>query len=148
MCARSADPKLQIEYLRDRLHDLKYTIDGMPPQLRQWAAEDDGDALNGATLEQQSVMKAQFESMRANIHVTHLWLQSIILDQLDALMASEPSIATLLSSLPDTKAMWAVREDISRQLLHLLHSIPEIHLEPNGHHLVSPPHPTPTGKTY
>lgn len=136
MCVRSAEPKLQIEYLRDRLHDLKYIIDGMPPQLRQWAAEDNWDTLNGSSLEHQSIIKAQFESMRANIHVTHLWLQSIILDQLDALMTSEPSISTLPSSLPDPKAVWAEREDIARQLLHLLHSIPEIHLEPNGHHLV------------
>jgi len=126
-CVRSAEPMLQLAYLKDRLHDLKYMLDNIPPQLRQWVAEDDDDALYGSSPEQQRIVKAQFATMRANIHVTHLWLQSLIRDQVDALLLGQPNP-------PDLKSTWSEREDICRQFLHVLHSIPHISLEPNGLH--------------
>jgi len=128
-CVRSAEPTLQLTYLKDRLHDLKYMLDDVPPQLRQWVAEDDDDALYGSYPEQRRIVKAQFATMRANIHVTHLWLQSLIRDQVDALLLGQPNS-------PDLKSMWSEREDICRQILHVLHSIPHINLEPNGLHFV------------
>jgi hypothetical protein len=134
-CVRSADPMLQLAYLEDRLHDLKYMLDNIPPQLRQWVAEDDDDALYGSSPEQQRIVKAQFATMRANIHVTHLWLQSLIRDQVDALLLGQPNP-------PDLKSTWSEREDICRQFLHVLHSIPHISLEPNGLHFVCFPSPS------
>ena len=128
-CVRSKEPLLQLAYLKDRLHDLKYMLDDLPRQLRQWAGGDDDDALYGSCPDQARIVKAQFASMRANIHVTHLWLQSIIRDQMDALLFGQPTP-------PDPKLTWSEREDICRQLLHVLHGIPQIHLEPNGLHLV------------
>jgi hypothetical protein len=144
-CTRSRQPMAQLLYLKDRLHDLKYMLDGVPPRLRQWSAEDDDEALHSPDQEQRRVLKAQFASMRANIHVTHLWLQSIISDQVDAILLGESSRATLISPPPDLKVGWAEREDLCRQLLHVLHGIPEVHLEPNGHYLVrfSPRLPMP-----
>ena len=132
-CVRSKEPLLQLEYLKDRLYDLKYMLDDIPPQLRQWATGDDDDAPCSSCPEQARILKAQFASMRANIHVTHLWLQSIIRDQVDALLARQ-------STPPDPRLAWSEREDICRQLLHVLHGIQLIHLEPNGLHLVGP-HP-------
>jgi hypothetical protein len=140
-CVRSKRPDLELKHFKHRLYDLKYMLDNVPPQLRQWAtvrddAEDD-HGLDLAKQKQKRILKAQFESMRANIHVTHLWLQSIILDQIDALRLREPNLESLGLAPPGSKELWAEREDICRQLLHVLHGIPEIHLEPNGHHLVS-----------
>jgi hypothetical protein len=120
---------LQLAYLKDRLHDLKYMLDDVPPQLRQWAAEDDDDTLYGSSPEQRRIVKAQFATMRANIHGTHLWLQSLIRGQVDAILLSQPNP-------PDLKSTWGEREDICRQFLHVLHSIPHINLEPNGLHFV------------
>ena len=90
---------------RSRLHSLKYMLDTIPRELRQWPS------LSHST--------KQIASIRANLHVTHLWLQSILLDQLEG-----------------EQVQWAEREDISRQLLHVLHNIPHESLEPNGLHLV------------
>lgn len=88
------------------------------------------------------VVQGQHEIMRANIHVTHLWLQSLLLEQVDVIVqegvignASAAAGAEEVSA--SLKANWAEREDICRQMLHLLHSIPYVYLEPNGLYLVS-----------
>lgn len=136
-CVRSRKPDIQLAYLQDRMHDLKYMLDGLPTQLRQWATVRDDEGLDGLDTQQRKILHSQYESTRANIHVSHLWLQSIIADQIDALRERElsGSQADLVPST--TKDRWPEREDTCRQLLHILHGIPEIHLEPNGHHLVS-----------
>ncbi|KAH8197570.1 hypothetical protein TruAng_008254 [Truncatella angustata] len=102
--------------------------------LRQWAQApaitpsfDEGSP--SATDLHEDVVQLQFATMRANLHVTHLWLQSIVIDQLDAAEGTND---------PDSlsrKALWAQREEVCRQLLHVLHTIPESALEPNGLHL-------------
>lgn len=88
------------------------------------------------------VVQGQLEIMRANIHVTHLWLQSLLLEQVDVVVQESgvggvggtPGPEEVAAAL---KANWAEREDICRQMLHLLHSIPYVYLEPNGLYLVS-----------
>ena len=133
MCIRAVQPALQLEYLQDRLQALRYMLDDAPAHLRQWAPTsfEGVRGVSDAGQESRSIIVAQMESMRANIHVTHLWLQSMVLDQIDALRSAEPSI-----SAPDPKTLWSEREDICRQLLHVLHSLSDAHLEPNGYHLV------------
>ncbi|KAL2063233.1 hypothetical protein VTL71DRAFT_5038 [Oculimacula yallundae] len=134
-CVRSSEATKQFTHLQDRLYDIKYMLDGLPTQLRQWAAVRDEDGLEGLDVDQRRILHSQYESMRANIHVSHLWLQSIIADQIDALKDHDPNASQLDSVTLATKDRWAEREDICRQLLHILHGIPEVHLEPNGHHL-------------
>ena len=85
----------------ERLHRLKYMLDGIPQELRQWHSA-----------------QGQLATIHVNLHVTHLWLQSILLDQLE-------------------RVTWSEREDISRQLLHVLLRTPHANLEANGLHLVS-----------
>jgi hypothetical protein len=63
-------------------------------------------------------------------------VQMVLADQVDGILSSESNHGTLVSHPPDAKMTWAEREDICRQLLHVLHGISEIHLEPNGHPLV------------
>ncbi|KAH9209409.1 beta-glucosidase [Leptodontidium sp. 2 PMI_412] len=134
-CVRSRKPDIQLAYLQDRMHDLKYMLDGLPTQLRQWATVRDDEGLDGLDTQQRKILHSQYESTRANIHVSHLWLQSIIADQIDALRERELN-GSQADLVPSTaKDRWPEREDTCRQLLHILHGIPEIHLEPNGHHL-------------
>lgn len=88
------------------------------------------------------VVQGQHEIMRANIHVTHLWLQSLLLEQVDVVVqegviGSSSAAAAAEEVSASLKANWAEREDICRQMLHLLHSIPYVYLEPNGLYLVS-----------
>lgn len=113
---------------------------GSPVAERARAAAAEGVA--GASY--SKVVQGQHEIMRANIHVTHLWLQSLLLEQVDVIVqekviggggagaaAGPEEVSAAL------RANWAEREDICRQMLHLLHSIPYVYLEPNGLHLVS-----------
>lgn len=88
------------------------------------------------------VVQGQHEIMRANIHVTHLWLQSLLLEQVDVIVqegviGNSSAAAGAEEVSASLKANWAEREDICRQMLHLLHSIPYVYLEPNGLYLVS-----------
>lgn len=132
---RAAKPSLQLEHCQERLQDLKYMLDGCPAELRQWKTGVETEDASISEQRESYIRKAQFEAMRANIHVTHLWLQSIIYDQIDTLpVVSQDREPT---ELPNAKSFWNDREDICRQLLHVLHNVPEVHLEPNGHHLVS-----------
>lgn len=121
--------KLQIASLRDRYEELRFMLDKCPPRLQPWAP------VNGATVDGTSssrVLDTQMEILRANIHVTHLWLQCMILDKIDALQLND-------SSLPktDPKDNWHKREEIARQMLHVLHSFSDESLLPNGYHTVS-----------
>ncbi|KAH8659859.1 hypothetical protein BX600DRAFT_438095 [Xylariales sp. PMI_506] len=153
-CRRATDRAANVAHLEARLQELKYSLDVIPPRLRQWAPLTDDSS--SAALDSQAVITSQFASMRANLHVTHLWLQSIIIDQLDAAAQMEFSSTSVLSNANHhsensnldsgtkasggathgkRRALWAHREEICRQLLHVLNSIPEPEIEPNGMHL-------------
>ncbi|KAI9728892.1 MAG: hypothetical protein M1834_007150 [Cirrosporium novae-zelandiae] len=103
-----------------------------------------------ATIPSPKVLEAQFESMRINIHVTHLWLQSVLFEQVNTLESAVDPDGAPLTNTPSTaitttssasqseekiQALWNEREDICRQLLHILHDAPHVYLEPNGNHL-------------
>jgi hypothetical protein len=133
-CQRASNKVGNVTYLHERLYELKYALDIIPSPLRQWAqatnppSNRDGAAPLAADLEEH-VVQIQFATMRANLHVTHLWLQSIIIDQLDAMEGTDTS------DNRTRRLLWDQREEICRQLLHVLHTIPESALEPNGLHL-------------
>ncbi|TID03842.1 hypothetical protein CH35J_002511 [Colletotrichum higginsianum] len=103
-----------------------------------------GQAADGAP-DPSEVMRGQAEVMRANIHVTHLWLQSLLLEKVEVVI-QESALGNPSSGVGAAAAAaeevsealrenWAEREDICRQMLHLLHSIPYVYLEPNGLYL-------------
>ncbi|KAF2036549.1 hypothetical protein EK21DRAFT_51418 [Setomelanomma holmii] len=115
LCCRSRSPAAQAAHLRSRLKELKYALDDTPTPFRLWPQPD-------RCVDSESVTPSQLGTLRANIHVTHLWLQSILLDHLDSISSPEEN--------------WADREAIATQLLHVLHVIPQDDIEPNGLHLV------------
>lgn len=115
LCCRDRSSAAQIAHLGRRLRDLKYALDDAPKPFRQYASS----GLDSASY---TLSSSQLGILRANIHVTHLWLQSMLLDQLDFLTSPEQH--------------WHEREDISTQLLHVLHNTPQADIEPNGLHLV------------
>jgi hypothetical protein len=121
------DQVANLQSLKDRLHNLKYMLDDIPSPFRQYAS-----TLKERSSEQRELLESQITTLRSNVHVTHLWLQSVILDQIDAILQNPPEAA---SSAHDAKDLWREREDICRQLLHILHSIPIANHEPNGCYL-------------
>lgn len=115
LCCRNRSVAVQVAHLERRLRDLKYALDDTPIPFRQYALPSIEPAAH-------TLSSSQLATIRANIHVTHLWLQSMLLDQLDLLTSPEQH--------------WHKREDISTQLLHVLHNTSQADIEPNGLHLV------------
>ncbi|EEY17462.1 conserved hypothetical protein [Verticillium alfalfae VaMs.102] len=120
----------------------KYSLDALPSHMTQWGPSSIYDS-GPSTPAANSVSRAQAETTRANIHITHLWLQSFLLDQTDGIVQAMAAAAGGGSGGGDDEtwaahqlaSSWAEREDICRQLLHVLHNIDGFHLEPNGNSL-------------
>lgn len=169
-CELRRSPAARLARMRDLLQEMRYMLDDAPGPVRQWAssephedvpstprydddrsvvssygsptAEQRGRAVAAESATYPKVVQGQHEIMRANIHVTHLWLQSLLLEQIDvvvqeSVIGSNGGTAGTEDASAALKANWAEREDICRQMLHLLHSIPYVYLEPNGLYLVS-----------
>lgn len=152
-CRRARDRAANVAHLEARLQELKYSLDMIPSHLRQWAPVANHD--DSVASDEEAIKASQFATMRANLHVTQLWLQSIIIDQLDAAAQCEPATghSNADSGGSDNlcnrgnyaqdgrninthrrRELWAHREEICRQLLHVLHATPELDIEPNGMH--------------
>ncbi|KAF7549718.1 hypothetical protein G7Z17_g6193 [Cylindrodendrum hubeiense] len=158
---RRHSPEVRLSRLRNLLLEVRYMLDDVPGPMRQWASTGDGvndpprppeglppissyDGLprpvHGAKFDANAkALPGQVEIMRANLHGTHLWVQSLLLDQIDVLLqkiSQKPdSSETADSYSAALKSSWTEREDVCRQMLHLLHSMPYAHLEPNGLYL-------------
>ena len=153
-CARSSNIQLQIKHLQDRLGDLKYMLDDIPASLQPWVTfeesenrDENSSGDKNSDLQTRRGRYEQFAIMRANLHVTHLWFQNMLSMQLDGLLDSQvqsqlsqspssPEVGASTEIVPipprDVKLVWAEREDLCRQLLHLLHGISNAHMEPSG----------------
>ncbi|PVH72284.1 hypothetical protein DL98DRAFT_610980 [Cadophora sp. DSE1049] len=129
----STSPASRITHLTHRLEELRYVLDGVAPQLRPWRMASAGEPnleqpLGGIGMELKGV---QLESLRADLHVTHLWLQSIIVEDIATLKKSLP----IVPDLDESRTLWNERQDICYRMLHVLHGISISRLEPNGNHL-------------
>ncbi|CRK22164.1 hypothetical protein HYQ45_005989 [Verticillium longisporum] len=114
----------------------KYSLDALLSHMTQWGPSSIYDS--GPSTPANSVSRTQAETTRANIHITHLWLQSFLLDQTDGIvqaMAAAGGGGDEAWAAHQLASSWAEREDICRQLLHVLHNIDGVHLEPNGNSL-------------
>lgn len=132
-CDRTRDINLQISHLKHRLHSLEFSLEHIPMVFRPWARTTDDEASGHKTSSQNA-------SMRVNIHATHLWLQSLLLDQLESAQLQQVPIE--LASPTDNEQLisqrrwvWSKREDIARQLFFLLNSSSPLSIEVNGLHL-------------
>ncbi|KAK2125352.1 hypothetical protein NOF04DRAFT_1373002 [Fusarium oxysporum II5] len=142
ICSHVQDPAVRLASLQDRVHHLKFMLDTVLPAYRSWNKSTTAAAPTTSP-GRDNVANIQREAIRANIHVTQLWLQIMLLDQIDTLGGqrgkgfTSPSMAYSTSSpRPQDFASWDEREDICRQFLHLLNSLSQPSLEPNGLSLV------------
>lgn len=124
-CVRVKDFDAQMAYYQTRLHELKHLLDDAPAIFQPWAHTNGAPAAG-----ELNDSGTQFSSMRVNIHVTHLWLQSLIMDLLEA---AQPHCQVSF----DVRALWADREALSRQLLLIIFNSPPTALEANGLHLAN-----------
>ncbi|KAF4443303.1 hypothetical protein F53441_11454 [Fusarium austroafricanum] len=143
-CGFGRSPEERLSKLRDLLDQLRYILDGLPAHMRQWGPGDNyrfdsSDNRHGPFTESH-IAHSQNESTRANLHVSHLWLQNFLLDKIDVALQEMKERRLPGGSGADITAQlkqnWREREDVARQLLHILHSIPHAYLEPNGLYLI------------
>ncbi|KAL1890752.1 hypothetical protein Sste5346_008077 [Sporothrix stenoceras] len=125
--ASPAAKQQHLELLKAGFEKQKHALDDVPKEFDEWT-------IGGGTQGQRDtdpVVARQFEIMRANIRVTHLWLQSLIFEDIVSLSTEgeqEPS--------SNLRNLWDDRENICRQLLHVLYNISHDNLAPNGSSLV------------
>jgi hypothetical protein len=95
--------------------------------------------VEGSSIEDIETLQSQFASMRANLHITHIWLQSLILDQLEVAQSHQQRQIPVLgppghTGTFDQRALWLYREELCRQLFFILYNFPQSSLEANGLH--------------
>lgn len=112
-----------------RLRRVKHSLEDDHSKLSQWSVAQHGD--------DSTVLDSQWESMRANVHVGRLWLQSALFENIVNLTQSMSANQSDFNILAHNQMMWNEREDICRQLLYVLYNISPENMEPNGYALVS-----------
>ncbi|KAH7241241.1 beta-glucosidase [Fusarium tricinctum] len=144
-CGFGRSPEERLPRLKDLLNQLRYNLDGLPTYMRQWGPGDNYHSFNSSDARQNAftdshITHSQNEITRANLHVTHLWLQNFLLDKMDVVLQEINDRGQPAEHDTDItgqlKQNWREREDVARQLLHILHSIPHACLEPNGLYLI------------
>jgi hypothetical protein len=104
-----------------RMVKATHILENLPSQLSSWGVSD-------------SSLNPQFEIMTANIHVTHVWVQSLLLERLIAV--NDAGAITDRDQAFHQDVMWKLRESIWEQLMDVLNNISEANLKPNGYVLV------------
>lgn len=132
VCGRHVKPASIAALVQARLEKTRPVLDHLPDELRPWSSNSEPSLVDSST---DAVLFSQYESMKANIHVTHLWVQSILFERYVACRQTS-STSNPAIDCPSEERIWEMREDICRQLLHLLNNISQANLEPNGHFLV------------
>lgn len=80
------------------------------------------------------LLNSQLDTVRVNLHATHLWAQNILVERLRT--TAESNLKSEALSLLDAFC-WRTQERIGRQLLDLLRTVPRANLLHNGLVLVS-----------
>jgi len=86
-----------------------------------------------------SLSSRPFDIMKANIHITKLYLQSVILERCSTLFQEPTSPGVSVSGyeyISSSDELWRSREDICRQLLSILNIYPVETLEFHGTSMV------------
>lgn len=111
---------------------LDATLGDLPEPLR--LPQRDEQIPVSLPIENQSQVDTQFGIMRANIHITGIYLQSMILEMcLNELQSRSRSIS-FLSSYENTinAQLWTMKESVARELLDILSLSSTPVLESNG----------------
>lgn len=129
-CGRHVSLSGPLAVTRERLRRLERCLDDLPPEL---AAE----VLDNTSTRQPAIsalLQSQYDAMRANVHVTHLWAQNHLIELIVALSANQMSESELLLV---KEHCFELQKVVARKLLRFLNTLPKLDLLPNGLVLVS-----------
>lgn len=121
-CGKHIRPTSLLNLLKLRLGNTEHVLDDVPAEISLHPEE-------GVESRHDHLRTFQYESMRANVHVTHRWTQSLLVERMISLpdMSSEERIQ-----------LWQMQEHVCAQLLDFLNTASQAALEPHGLLLVSP----------
>jgi hypothetical protein len=123
------DPVTILASLERQIQDLRRTALEMDARFCRW---NDFGVINSVATD--TLAHVQLEIMRANIHVTRLWLESTLLENLERI---EKDTLEESSWIRSPESVWTQRQEICQQLLFVLSNVKQHSLEPNGNSLVS-----------
>lgn len=123
-------PTSQPPDIKSRLQMLKFVLDDLPPHLELWRII--------TAPEQESVRLSQYDVQRASIHLTHLWAQSLLIERIQGRSTRGDGVEGNSQSQkpPEEIHPWEMKEDLCRQLLHLLSTSQQSSLEAGGRAIV------------
>lgn len=115
---------LSEDILLRTMWDLENVLSELPEDLKLFSP-----------MNTSSARAQQFEIMKANIHITKLYLQSWILDRCPTPSPDQPGSRSGLS--PQENEQWIIsREEIARQLLQVINICSQSTLESHGSSMV------------
>ncbi|KAB8360961.1 hypothetical protein FH972_024693 [Carpinus fangiana] len=128
-CGRMISPVSAVEILNYRLEKVRGILDDLPSELHlppQPSLEDDEKSQHP-----KAVRCMQYESMAANIHITALWAQSILLESIIAVSGRSKDTNAHDISLSFDE-VWTQREKICRQVLSTIKRLSSASVEASG----------------
>jgi len=129
-CGREVHLAGPLEVARERLRRLERCLDDLPPEL---ALEPENN-----TWRKQppipAVLQSQYDTLRANVHVTHMWAQNHLYELIVALSAERMHGSEIVRV---REQCFESQRTIARKLLSFLNILPKFDLFPNGLVLVS-----------
>lgn len=119
-----------LSLVEEQLTSLERCLDDLPMEISSVSV----DSRSYTPPARSEPLSSQYQAMRVNIHVTHLWAQNALADQMRASL--ETTLHGEASRLMEQRCC-KTQERVARQLLDLLHTLPTVNLLPNGNILVS-----------
>lgn len=113
----------------EQIGKLEHCLDGLPNGLSLSSDTPQNESTPGSEL-----LNSQLQTMKANLYVTHLWAQNLLVEQMRTM--SESNLYGKTLSLMDDLC-WTTQERVGHQLLDLLRTLPRTDLLHNGSILVS-----------
>lgn len=127
------------------IRKLQSTLDELPDELKIYTLDPQLRSPTPDNSEPQSTTAYQFDVMRANIHITSLYIQSTILETCSSAFANSASGSEVVMTSPGDAGspgytpqtqLWKFRESIARELLEVLNFCSSRTLEANGSSMV------------
>ena len=129
-CGREVRTAGPLAVARQRLHRLERCLDDLPSELT--AGSPSYPSRDQPPI--SAILQSQYDMMRANVHVTHLWAQNHLVELIYALSAERMHGSDLLQV---REHCFESQKVIARKLLSVLSTLPKFDLLPNGLVLVS-----------
>ena len=129
-CGREVHLAGPLVVVRERLRRLERCLDDLPSEL---AAEPASNIWRKQP-PVSPLRQSQYDTMRANVHVTHLWAQNHLLELIIALSAERMHGSELTQV---REQCFESQKIVARKLLRFLNTLPKFDLLPNGQVLVS-----------